>query len=287
MLNNPANTHDTTVSDAAAAVVTAAAANTAAALLTTPLEAKDYLAALVEARKDWEHDCRRATHAGLYALLAKVLRVYEVMAQDNDEGARLRTQLEEACKNEKKNSNTHTVSRLCRLVFDNDRRAASAYSIVLRAAITAGKTSSDVAAWIDASGGVEEIRKNGTGTSRNAASTETVTERAARAYAQLNGTEIAVVQNVNLNTETDLAAVGRRVVLLATQSTNGTYKVHAVLNKENAVDAAFAALASNDRDKDKDRGKSRDRDKKKKDQNNSGSDLAALRDAIVQASGND
>ena len=204
----------------------------------------DYLETLVDERKTWEAECHRATHAGLYALLARVLRVYEKMTEDGTEGLELRYQFGSVLKNLKLkfNGDTHTVVKLCRLVFSDDRRMASAYGIVLRAALDAGKTHSDVAAWIAAAGGVEALRKK---SSTGGNVRETAEEKAARAQEKFKDTELALVVSDKLRAMTDRAAVGKRVLLLATQMADGSYKVHAIVRKDSVVNSALAAVAGN------------------------------------------
>jgi len=208
------------------------------------LSTADYLDGLKQARQDWESGLLHSSNEGLYALLAKCLRVYEIMSEDTDEGARLREEFAEYVKAAKLkfSGDTHTVNKIARIVFDTDRKRASAYGVVLRAAIAEGKTYKELAAFIRNAGGIEKVRLSQTANgSKQRESTEA---KATRVWAAIKDTELASAAGKGLKETSDHAAIGQRVVLLATQQANGEYTVHAVVRADSVVNSAFAAHAT-------------------------------------------
>lgn len=201
----------------------------------------DYLSALTQEYDDWKQTLLRRSNDGLYDVLAKCLRVYEIMSEDGDNGERLRRELAEYIKSSKLkfNGDTHTVVKIARIVFAADSKKASAYGMVLRAAIERGIGHTGLADFIRAEGGIESIRLQRTGGER-----ETVEDRAERAYASVKGQALAIATGTALKVRSDMGKAGSRVVLLATLSANGECTVHAVVQADSAVNAAFAAHAA-------------------------------------------
>ena len=208
------------------------------------LSTADYLDGLKQARQDWESGLLHSSNEGLYALLAKCLRVYEIMSEDTEEGARLREEFADYIKAAKLkfSGETHTANKIARIVFDTDRKRASAYGVVLRAAIAEGKTYKELAAFIRNAGGIEKVRLsqavNGSGQRESAES------KATRVWAAIKDTELASAAGKGLKETSDHATIGKRVVLLATQQANGEYTVHAVVRTDSLVNSAFAAHAT-------------------------------------------
>ncbi len=202
--------------------------------------ATDYIDALVQARKDWEDTLLHASNQGLYGLLAKCMRVYNIMTQADEQGAKLRDDFDAYIKNAKLKFDgaTHTVVKIARVVFDNDRKKASAYGYALRAAVRDGIAPEALAAYITNKGGVEKLRMTD-----EAVQHETMQDKAIRAWSSLQRTRLAVAQGTELSKACDMANIGKRVVLLATQLANGEFAVHAVVQADSVVNHAYAAQA--------------------------------------------
>lgn len=200
--------------------------------------AADYIKVLKGERENWETGLLANSNEGLYQLLAKCLKLYELMIQNNDDGVRLCAQLATYLKNAKLkfSAETHTVVKIARAVFDTDSKRASALGTVLRAALEANIDHVGLADHIRDKGGIEKMRLAKSATSRD--STET---KALNVWTALKDTALGVAAGAALKQQTDLAKVNSRVVLLATQQHNGEFLVHAVLRAESPVNSAFAA----------------------------------------------
>ena len=186
----------------------------------------------------------RSSNEGLYALLAKCLRVYEIMSEDSPQGTKLRDEFDAYIKAAKLkfSGDTHTANKIARIVFDTDRKRASAYGVVLRLAIAQGKTHADLPAFIRNAGGIEKLRL--TQTANGNSQRESTEDKAARVWATVKATTLATAAGKGLKEGSDHATIGKRVVLLATQQANGEYTVHAVVRADSAVNSAFAAHAT-------------------------------------------
>jgi hypothetical protein len=210
-------------------------------VLDTQPGARDYLDALTQDYADWKNTLLRRSEDALYDVLARCLRVYEIMVEDSANGERLRKDFNEYIKAEKLkfNGETHTVVKIARIVFAADSKKASAYGMVLRAAIEQGVDHAGLAGFIHKHHGIEKIRLQRAGGER-----DTVEAKANRVYASVKGQSLAVASGTALKANIDLAKAGSRVVLLATLSASGDCTVHALVKAESAVNAAFAALAT-------------------------------------------
>ena len=208
------------------------------------LGAADYLDALKQAHQEWEAGLLRSSNEGLYALLAKCLRVYEIMSEDSPRGTKLREEFDAYIKAAKLkfSGDTHTANKIARIVFDTDRKRASAYGVVLRLAIAEGKTHADLPAFIRNAGGIEKLRL--TQTANGNSQRESTEDKAARVWETVKATALATAAGKGLKEGSDHANIGKRVVLLATQQANGDYTVHAVIKADGVVNTAFAAHGS-------------------------------------------
>jgi hypothetical protein len=200
--------------------------------------AADYLLALKEDYEQWINVSLTRTNEALYDMLAQCLRVYEIMTEDSDNGARLRDELKAHIRanSMKFNTATHTAVKIARIVFATDSKRASAYGTVLCVAIANGITHAGLADFIREKGGLENIRLQ-----RVRAQRETAEARAERVYAGVKARSLAVATGAGLKANSDLAKAGSRVILLATLAASGDCTVHAVVQSEAAVNAAFAA----------------------------------------------
>ena len=97
---------------------------------------------------------------GLYGLLQKCYALYKGMEGMSTEAMILRSGLTDYVNLKGINciKSSHTIVKIVKCVFGDDRRRASAYGIVLRAALAEKILIEDIPSYIRTKGGVEEIR---------------------------------------------------------------------------------------------------------------------------------
>lgn len=202
--------------------------------------AGDYISALVEDREAWEQGSLKASLDELYGLLAKCVGLYEMMARDDDNGERLRNELEAYCKEKgfKFKGETHTVVKIVRAVFNNDRRRYTSYGKALRIAIAEGKSKADIVAYLRGKNGIDGVIKSVTTTG----SADTLEMRAMKVWEKLKAAKLASVSSDKLKQISDQAHINQPVVLLATQLANGEFEVHQVVKKATVVNSTYATF---------------------------------------------
>jgi len=192
----------------------------------------------------WAEGAFKNSNDLLYTILAKCYAKYEEMCLATDNAKVLRKQLDDyiSFNNIAVNKKSHTLHKIVKCVFGADRRRVSAYSIVLRTANVKQIKSVDIAEFIRANGGVEEIRlaKNG-----NALSAK---QKAEVAKTTVTSAVLAEVYSEALTKQVDAACIGQQVVFVATQQANGKFAINAVTNSATAVNAALAAYYSANKD---------------------------------------
>jgi hypothetical protein len=208
------------------------------------MAARDYIAVLIDERVRWEEGSLKSAMDELYDLLAKCVGLFEIMARDDAEGERLRGELDSYAKEMgyKYKGETHTIVKIARAVFHPDKNRYSAYGRALKAAIEAGKSSMEVANYIRSQGGVDGVIKKTTASSAMG----TLQQRAEQVWASLKEKALASVKSDALTKASDQAAIGKRVVLLATQGANGEYTVHEVVKATNVVNTVYASFFKDD-----------------------------------------
>jgi len=130
------------------------------------------------------------------------------------------------------------MTRVIRAVFFYiDRRRLSTYSLVLREAQRQKVLPLQLADWIDANGGIQEIRL-----------TQSPTFVGLKARVSFGTSELvkrknlAVVKTAALEALADAGYVGTACVLLAEQQADGSFAVKELLRGTGVVNAALAAL---------------------------------------------
>ena len=218
----------------------AAAAQKDAANKSQPIAAKAFIASLIEERVRWEEGSFKSAMDELYGLLAKCAGLYEVMTRDNADGARLREELDTYAKAEgfKFNGKTHTIVKIVRAVFAESKTKYTTYGKALQIAIDKGATSKDLVNFLRVNGGIDGTIKGATATG-DVGSLQT---RAEQVWTLLKDQSLAAVKSDALSKVTDQAAIGKRVVLLATQMADGEYKIHEVVKSTVAVNTAYASV---------------------------------------------
>jgi len=198
----------------------------------------DVLARIEGERKQWEAGAYKTSNKQLYGILAECLAFGGAM--DIGEARERARVLEKfyAERNYRYKSESPLMTRVVRAVFgDIDRRRLSTYSLVLREAQRQEVLPLQLADWIDANGGVQEIRLSQSATfvgqkARVAVGTSELVKRKS----------LAVVKTAQLEALADAGFVGTACVLLAEQQADGSFAVKALMRGSGVVKPALAAL---------------------------------------------
>jgi hypothetical protein len=218
--------------------VKVAPANTAAV---TPADVRTRIAELIAERKVWQHGAFVKSNVELYALLDKCYAFYfDVRGNDKDaKAAREVMNAEIAAKGYRFNEGTHGLTRLVKYVFEGfDRRRVSAYSLVLREALTQKKKAGEIPAFITQGGGVEEIRR------RKSPTAKTPQQKVELGKQAVSGEQLAVVSGGKLAEKIDIANVGNDLVAIVTQQADGSLIVRALVKSQSVLNAALACAYS-------------------------------------------
>lgn len=208
----------------------------------TPAElvgaAEDYINELIVSRQEWENGTLKASLDELYELLAQCVGFYEIMSRDDTDGERLRKELDGYCKEKKLKfkGETHTIVKIVRAVFNNDRRRYLEYGQALKIAIQQGKKKSEIVAFLRKNNGINGVIKSVT----TDAAPDTLEARALKVWEKMKAAKLASVSSDALKQQSDQAHINKPVVLLATQLANGEFEVHQVVKKSTAVNSTFA-----------------------------------------------
>ena len=193
---------------------------------------------LVVEREVWQANAFRTSNEQLYALLQKCYGLYKAMEGTSAESVALRDGLRDYinCKGYVFTKSTHTLTKIVKCVFGTDRRRVSTYSIVLRSALAKAVGIFDVAEFIRAEGGVEEIRL---AKSPNAMSLK---QKAAVATSTVVYKDIGVLASPALSgLMNDAGKIGTNTVLIGTWQADGTIVVRAVVESDTVLTAALAS----------------------------------------------
>lgn len=218
----------------------------------------DILEGLAGERAAWERTEFAASRTRLYAILTKCYDFYLVLkSSDTAKGVRkqLADGLDSFLKSQslRTQSKTHDMNKVLKAVFGEDRRRVSAYAMALRAALVSGHEvgaksahvpADQLASWIEAKGGVEEIRlgsKNG-GLS--------LKERADLASAAVEDEKPLMTFKPDPKTMPFGADdVDKKFVLVVTYRPTGELEVNTVVQHDSAVRAALAVFYSENKDR--------------------------------------
>lgn len=202
---------------------------------------KSYLDDLIRDREESDH-AAESSKDKLYNLLAKCLRLYELMTEGTKEADKLIADFDAhvAASALRFNGDTHMVAKIAGVVFNPkgqkpDRRRASSYGKVLQVARANKITSDGLVKFIKDRGGVERVRDDGS--DDKGMSTEAKADNVWTSLNTVEGTPVELPLSVE---EDDPTFRNKRVVLLATQRSGSKFVVHGVVKASAAVDAAFA-----------------------------------------------
>jgi hypothetical protein len=199
---------------------------------------------LVIERQVWETTVYRSSNEMLYGLLQKCYALYKGMEGMSADAVVLRDGLSiyVNLNGIKCNKSSHTIVKIVKCVFGDDRRRASAYGIVLRAALAEKIAIADIPSYIRNKGGVEEIRL---AKSPNAM---TAKEKATAAVSAVNADSMGVFASTTLGSKFDAGKTGAAVVLIGTWQPDGSVVVRTVVQNDTAVNAALASYYSSNKD---------------------------------------
>ena len=193
---------------------------------------------LVFEREVWEQSVYRTSNDMLYGLLQKCYGLYKSMEGMSADAIVLRSGLTDYInlKNIKCTSTSHTVVKIVKCVFGDDRRRASAYGIVLRAALAEKKAVADIPTFIRDNGGVEEIRL------AKAPNALTSKQKASVSVSALQTASMGVFSSAELSQKLDAGNIGKPVVLIGFWQADGSVRVQAAVQSDTAVTAALSAF---------------------------------------------
>jgi hypothetical protein len=193
---------------------------------------------LVIEREVWEQTVYRTSNDMLYGLLQKCYGLYKSMEGMSADAIVLRSGLTDYInlKNIKCASTSHTLVKIVKCVFGDDRRRASAYGIVLRAALAEKKAVADIPTFIKDNGGVEEIRL------AKAPNALTSKQKASVSVSALQNGSMGVFSSAELSQKLDAGNIGKPVVLIGFWQADGSVRVQAMVQSDTAVTAALSSF---------------------------------------------
>jgi hypothetical protein len=215
-------------------IINAAVGNTA---IVSNTATASPLKRLEDKRKQWETTVYRTSNQQLYALLAECLEYGRPMdvAESKARNKELDAFFDERGYVVKRESPLFT--RIVKAVFGNiDRRRISTYSLVLRSAQKVGVSAANLAEWIDAKGGIQEIKLSRSDTY---VSPKQKADKAKSSFGDLPNLAVAKEGLAQL---ADAEHVGSECVLLAEQQADGSFHIKALTRSATAVNAALTAL---------------------------------------------
>ena len=204
------------------------------------------LDALAQRRVAWEGNEFKKANEMLYALLADCYAQYEQrvsIASDTDKKA-VRAELKArlVAMGVRVQINTTTLAMMVRFVFGSDRKRAHGYAYVIKAAITHKVAAADMAAWIVAQGGIEEIKRDNVISENALAARE---QREAALDEVREGVELALINPVGLVEFAQPTELGEHAVLVVRAGSAGQAEVLAVLKCADTavVEALYKRIA--------------------------------------------
>ena len=208
-----------------------------------PVTTSERIKQLVAERKAWELGAYVKSNEQLYAVLGKCYAFYFDLRGNSKEASTARDELNAVIskKGYSFNEGTHVLTKLVKYVFEGvDRRRVSAYSLVLREALTQNVKVDGIPAFITNGGGVEEIRRSKSKTAK------TATQKAALGKAAVGSNNLATFQSATLAVLAQQAgkSVGDDVIAILTQQEDGSFVVRELIASTGVLKAALACAYS-------------------------------------------
>lgn len=198
------------------------------------------LDALSIARDNWEQTAFKKANEGLYDLLAQCLHVFnsKFIEAKKDDQRTLRSELISRLneKNIKTQKNSTVLGMFVRFVFCSDRKRAHGYSNVLSAAIFHGINATQLPAWINEQGGIEEIKRNAV------KSVDAIERKEKRELAKDTAEQLIAEAHVNplVTVAVDGFVPQQRNIMLAVGDASGNFNVTYILTE--VSDSLYNAL---------------------------------------------
>ena len=191
-------------------------------------------------RKQWETTAYRTSNQQLYAVLADCLAYGgELPTEQAKERTSVLADFFEA-RGYAVKKDSPLLTRIVKAVFGNvDRRRISTYSLVLRSAKAANVLPSNLAAWIEERGGIQEVKL-----SRSATFVSPKAKAATAKQSLSTLPNLAVAKAPELALLADGDYLGEECVLLAEQQADGSFAIKALTRSGAALTAALTALYS-------------------------------------------
>ena len=196
---------------------------------------------LVNQREQWETTLYRKSNQMFYGILQDCAALNHSMIGNEKEAKERRAALNEFIeqKGYRFTESTPVITKVVKCVFGVDRRRVSAYSLVLREAIKQSVLLKDLPKWIEANGGVEQIRLS------KAPNAKTPKQKAQAAQKVMATAEVlCAAKSRALSKLADVEFEGKDCVLLATQQADGSFAIRAVVRSKGAVNAALVSYAT-------------------------------------------
>ena len=196
------------------------------------------IVSLVADQEIWLNGVHRTANEQLYVILQRCYHLYSLMASDKAQNESLKAAIERH--NNERNlgidTKSHTMTNIIKVVFGADRRRASSYSSALRVALAEKVEVQDLPKFLRDAGGVEEVRRQQT---NGGAPKVDKVEAVVRQIANVN---LAVIDADAVSSKLDCGAIGKHVILVATQDINGTLIINSVVQTEGVTMAVLTAI---------------------------------------------
>ena len=196
------------------------------------------IVSLVADQEIWLNGVHRTANEQLYVILQRCYHLYSLMASDKAQNENLKAAIERH--NNERNlgidTKSHTMTNIIKVVFGADRRRASSYSSALRVALAEKVEVQDLPKFLRDAGGVEEVRRQQT---NGGAPKVDKVEAVVRQIANVN---LAVIDADAVSSKLDCGAIGKHVILVATQDINGTLIINSVVQTEGVTKAVLTAI---------------------------------------------
>ena len=199
------------------------------------------LQSMEQANQNWEVTELAASNKRKYAILGDAYSYYLTMKTDSNKETRAKylADLEEFIEQRKYgfSQTSHDMTRVVKCVFGMDRRRVSAYSIALREALRQNISAKNLTKFIVENGGVEQIRMGGT-------KPLSASVRAGKVKKEVIGNELGMIKFDARFVHADADWADKQVVIVATYLPSGEFQANAVIRHDTAVNAALAAIYS-------------------------------------------
>jgi hypothetical protein len=199
------------------------------------------LQSMENATRNWEANELAASNKRKYSIMTEAYGYYMTMKTDTNKETRAKyaADLKEFIdqRNYVFSPTSHDMTRVVKCVFGMDRRRVSAYSIALREALNQKVAPADLVAFIEQNGGVEQIRLGGT-------KPLSAKVRAGKIKDEVVGAELGMIKFDARFVRADADWADKQVVIVATYLPTGEFQANAVIRHDSAVNAALAALYS-------------------------------------------